>query len=539
MSKIAVASRMTFNATFTLLAMFLLVGAFFSGMQELSTMQGERLSRSEDALLATADMALSEESHNVIADAVINHDIEFNVRNFDEIKSKTEVQFKQLQETAKTDEQKRLIGEAMRAHESMVKLFEKYTLPLLSQPKPDQVAITAVNKELNTQGAIIKKSLTRYSESKSQEAIVAGKNINAAQGDMFERIFIIAAAIAFLFLTNSWWTTRSIRKQLGGDPEYVAEIVNKIAAGDMAIDIHIENGDTTSMLAKIKEMAYGLSKTITGIQWATNSLAAATGQLGTMAKMLSDSSNKQVAEVAGTATPIELMTISISQNRENAKRTDDIGVIAANETIYEMHAVENAAVAIRNIAVKLEIVNQIAKQAKLLVLDAAVEAAREGKHGARFAFVTEKIRKLIEQSQLIINEISDLTRNSANMTQEVGKIIEEMSPHLLMASDFAQEIFYSSVEQSRGIAQIDRAIGHLKQSTQQNASASEQIEMIAEEINCLAEQLKSVMTFYKPGNAAAQGRVKAKQDKTSNATLRKPSGKPVVVALQELNFGRF
>jgi methyl-accepting chemotaxis protein len=259
--------------------------------------------------------------------------------------------------------------------------------------------------------------------------------------------------------------------------------------------------------------------------------------------------------VEETTASIEEMTASISQNTENAKVTDSMAGKASKQATEGGQAVGSTVEAMKKIAGKIGIVDDIAYQTNLLALNAAIEAARAGEHGKGFAVVAAEVRKLAERSQIAAQEIGELAGSSVSLAEKAGKLLDEMVPSINKTSELVQEIAAASSEQSSGVAQINSAMGQLNQTTQQNASASEELAATAEEMSSQTEQLQSVMTFFKLDNASEQGasqirhkpgpsRVQtAPATKAAKVDIPKPTGKlagkPATGAPAEQDFERF
>jgi methyl-accepting chemotaxis protein len=191
------------------------------------------------------------------------------------------------------------------------------------------------------------------------------------------------------------------------------------------------------------------------------------------------------------------MTASIAQNTENAKVTDGMATKAAREAEEGGSAVGQTVEAMKSIADKIGIIDDIAYQTNLLALNAAIEAARAGEHGKGFAVVAAEVRKLAERSQVAAQEIGDVAKNSVKLAERAGVLLTEMVPSIRKTSDLVQEIASASQEQSSGVGQINGAMGQLNQATQQNASASEELAATAEEMGSQAEQLQQLMQFFR------------------------------------------
>ncbi|MDD3517778.1 MAG: methyl-accepting chemotaxis protein [Chromatiales bacterium] len=315
---------------------------------------------------------------------------------------------------------------------------------------------------------------------------------------------------------------RSILNQLGGDPIYVSEVVSKVAAGDLGVQVNVRPGDNTSMLAAIRGMVEKLGQIIGEVRSAADNLSSASEQVSSTAQSMSQGASEQAASVEETSASVEQMSASISQNTENAKVTDGMASKAATEAVEGGEAVQKTVSAMKSIADKIGIIDDIAYQTNLLALNAAIEAARAGEHGKGFAVVAAEVRKLAERSQVAAQEIGELAGGSVEMAERAGKLLDEIVPSIKKTSDLVQEIAAGSQEQSSGVAQINTAMNQLNQITQQSASASEELAATAEEMSSQAEQLQSTMGFFKL-TAANDGQYKTKARKAGGKAAPKPT----------------
>jgi len=350
-------------------------------------------------------------------------------------------------------------------------------------------------------------------------------------------VSLMAAALVIFF---GVFTIRSILRQLGGEPAYVADIVREVAEGNLVVTIDTTAGDTTSMLAAVKGMVAKLSGIIGEVNTAAEALNNAAGQVSQTAQSLSQSSSEQAASVEETSASIEQMTASITQNTENAKVTDNMATKSSVEAAEGGSAVKETVDAMQQIAGKIGIIDDIAYQTNLLALNAAIEAARAGEHGKGFAVVAAEVRKLAERSQVAAQEIGELAGSSVKMAEKAGKLLDEMVPSIKKTSDLVQEIAAASSEQSAGVGQINGAMGQLNQATQQNASASEELAATAEEMGGQAGQLQELMSFFKI-DAGATAQTSRPQARAAAApTQRNAGARPArVAATGTQDFERF
>jgi methyl-accepting chemotaxis protein len=196
------------------------------------------------------------------------------------------------------------------------------------------------------------------------------------------------------------------------------------------------------------------------------------------------------------------MSASISQNSDNAKVTDGMAAKASKEAVDGGGAVGQTVVAMKQIAAKIGIVDDIAYQTNLLALNAAIEAARAGEHGKGFAVVAAEVRKLAERSQLAAKEIGELAGSSVTTAERAGNLLDAIVPSIQKTSELVQEIAAASNEQSESVMQIGGAMGQLSKATQQNASASEELAATSEQLSGQAEQLQQSIAFFNIGDEA-------------------------------------
>ncbi|VEE17759.1 methyl-accepting chemotaxis protein [Ectopseudomonas mendocina] len=319
------------------------------------------------------------------------------------------------------------------------------------------------------------------------------------------QLMIIGGVAALISVLLAWLITHSLLRQLGGEPGYAAEVVTRIAEGDLRVEVTTRNGDTTSMLAAIKSMSQRLSQIISEVRSSADALTSASEEISATAQSMSQAASEQAASVEETSASMEQMSASISQNTENARITDGMASKASGEAGEGGQAVKETVRAMKTIADKIGIVDDIAYQTNLLALNAAIEAARAGEHGKGFAVVAAEVRKLAERSQVAAQEIGEVAKSSVQLAERAGTLLDEIVPSIAKTSDLVQEISAASEEQSSGVGQISTAMNQLNEITQQNASSSEELAATAEEMSGQAEQLQQLMDFFKL-NTMASGR---------------------------------
>ncbi len=322
----------------------------------------------------------------------------------------------------------------------------------------------------------------------------------AAQGDFSRRLDPIGKTGFYANLTEGMNQLMDTSEQGLND---IAQLLQSFAEGDLAQRIE---HDYQGLFGKVKDSANSTAENLTRVlgevRGAADALTDAASHVSATAQTLSLAANEQASSVGQISGRIEHMSASIGQNSDNAKVTDGMATKTSKEAVDGGAAVSSTVSAMKQIASKISIVDDIAYQTNLLALNAAIEAARAGEHGKGFAVVAAEVRKLAERSQAAAKEIGELAGNSVSTAESAGKLLDAIVPSIQKTSELVQEIAAASAEQSESVLQIGGAMGQLSKATQQNANASEQLAATSEELSGQAEQLQQSIAFFNTGAVA-------------------------------------
>jgi methyl-accepting chemotaxis protein len=288
------------------------------------------------------------------------------------------------------------------------------------------------------------------------------------------------------------------------------DVLGAMEGGDLTLPMKRNyDGTWDELKSAVNNMLKRLSQVVTDVNAGAQALASASEEVSATAQSLSQASSEQAAGVEQTSASIEQMTASIAQNTENAKITEGMASKAAQDAADGGSSVDATVAAMKQIAKKIGIIDDIAAQTNLLALNAAIEAARAGEHGKGFAVVAAEVRKLAERSQVAAQEIGEVASSSVELAEKAGKLLAQMVPSIRKTADLVQEISAASSEQSSGVGQINSAVSQLSQTTQQNASSSEELAATSEEMSSQAEQLQQTMSFFRLDGGSGQRSVVA------------------------------
>jgi methyl-accepting chemotaxis protein len=272
--------------------------------------------------------------------------------------------------------------------------------------------------------------------------------------------------------------------------------LEKMADADLTVALPLVS-DRDTMGKSLQRLKEKMTTLIGEIMRSAHQVRSGAMQLTDTSATLNQGATEQAASAEEASSSVEEMVANIRQNADNAMQTEKIAVQSAQKGQEGGEAVQATVVAMKDIANKIQIIEEIARQTNLLALNAAIEAARAGEHGKGFAVVAAEVRKLAERSQKAAGEISELSCSSVEIAEQAGNMLQTIVPDIQKTAELVQEISAASKEQDAGAEQINQSIQQLDQVIQKNAAATEEMASTSEELSAQAEQLQQMVAVFK------------------------------------------
>ncbi|HBF31706.1 methyl-accepting chemotaxis protein [Rhizobium sp.] len=354
------------------------------------------------------------------------------------------------------------------------------------------------------------------------------KDADAAGDDEYAQTRLmltsLSAAASVIAALAAIWIVMSVT---GGINRAVVA-VRKVSDGDLTELAEVRSRDEIgTLLEYVNTMVERLRGVVGDALAASDNVSSGSQQLSSGSEQLSQGATEQASSTEEASASMEEMAANIRQNADNAAQTEKIARQSSKDAEASGEAVARAVGAMRTIADKISIVQEIARQTDLLALNAAVEAARAGEHGKGFAVVASEVRKLAERSQAAAAEISTLSGETVQVATQAGDMLNRLVPDIRKTAELISEISAACREQDIGASQINDAIQQLDKVTQQNAGASEEMSATSEELAAQAEELQASIAFFKVDGAAKHTQA-ARDTKTAHQSqVRRSLPKPV------------
>ena len=382
--------------------------------------------------------------------------------------------------------------------------------------------------------------LAQNKENMARETNLSNKN---AYENSRATLLVLVVLSALLGTGFGILITRSLTRQLGGEPAYAAEVAGRIAAGDLGTDVQLRAGDETSLLFAMKSMRDRLARIVSEVRQSTDAIASSSAEIASGNLDLSSRTEQQASSLEETASSMEELTSTVKQNADNARQANVLAQTASTvagqggnvvaQVVQTMGSINDSSKKIVDI---ITVIDGIAFQTNILALNAAVEAARAGEQGRGFAVVAGEVRTLAQRSAAAAKEIKGLIGDSVDkveigtrLVDQAGSTMHEVVSSIQRVTDIMAEISAASQEQTSGIEQINQAISQMDNVTQQNAGLVEEAAAASEALQNQAGKLAELVSVFRLDDrvqaAAPAAPVRAAK---RAATLAAPRPAPVV-----------
>jgi len=340
----------------------------------------------------------------------------------------------------------------------------------------------------------------------------------ALTGSFFAWMLVLCAIAVAAGALAAWYISRSLLRQLGGQPGYAAHIVGRIAAGELDVRIRTAPGDRSSLLYAMQGMRDSLVGIVSQVRAGTLTIANASTEIAAGNHDLAQRTERQARTLMDTAASMEELTGTVRQNADNARQANVLaesasqvavrGGAVVSQVVETMASINDSSKQIVDI---IGVIDTIAFQTNILALNAAVEAARAGEQGRGFAVVATEVRNLAQRSAAAAKEIKALIGSSvervdagARLVDAAGSTMDEIVSSVKRVTDIMAEISAASAEQSAGIGQVNLAIGRMDEATRQNAALVEQAEAAADAMQDEAAALAQLVSVFKMAQPGKQ-----------------------------------
>jgi methyl-accepting chemotaxis protein len=333
---------------------------------------------------------------------------------------------------------------------------------------------------------------------------------DAFYGELLRSLSIVAV-IGTAVTLSMLWLMRSIRRSLGGEPDFAAKLCRQIASGDLTAQVRLFDDDESSVLHAMQQMQRQLIETVRHIQSSAEAITGGAGEIAAGTADLSSRTEQQASSLQQTAANMDELTTTVKHNTESARQGNSLALTASanaarggdvmRRVVETMHGIAGTSERVEQI---IGVIDSIAFQTNILALNAAVEAARAGEQGRGFAVVATEVRSLAQRSASAAKEIKGLIGESVaqvsegrKLVDEAGSTMSEIVHSVERVANLIGDIAAASEQQHAGIEQVGKAVSQMDAVTQQNAALVEQAAAAAQSMAEQSVSLREVAAVFK------------------------------------------
>ena len=354
--------------------------------------------------------------------------------------------------------------------------------------------------------------------------------------DAVMTLSVITAIAVLLAMAIAWSLTRAIT----GPVNESVEIANKVASGDLTVDVRSDRGDEFGqLLSAFGTMVTNLRELIREIDTGASSIASSSEELSTVTNQTSKGVAEQQSQTDQVATAMNEMVATVGdvaksaeaafQAANQASEKSGSGEKAVRETLEfvselnkqsanVMKQLNSLQAETNNIGTVLDVIKSVAEQTNLLALNAAIEAARAGEQGRGFAVVADEVRSLAQRTQSSASEIETLIGNLVNSAETsvssmqtgnklaeqtleraelAGSTIREMAEAVEEIRQYNSQIATAAEQQTSVAEDINQNVTLIRDVGDQSAASTEQVSAASEELARLAEGLSTQIARFR------------------------------------------